>query len=455
MESLEVLIVQSCHKVTELPDLSNLKILMELKIEDCANLGEIHSIKGSESLEVLRVKGCHKLTELPDLSNLKRLMELNIGDCANLEEIHSIKGSESLEVLRVKGCHKLTELPDMSNLKRLMELNIGDCANLEEIHSIKGSESLKELTVKGCHKLRELPDMSNLKGLVSLYIINCVNLQKIHRFEGAESLQYLGVLDCYKLTETTRKILGQGRLLVDNVGKGFGQGTNSIGTDDHHVYPGSPFLCIVLAFTSGSGDRSERVKFVVGELVTITLQISAFICWGEKDTMFVYSIRIEDIEFTERDIIYIHHFKVLDWFPLESKPAIKEFRGDTLKIFRQSDSHHYSYDQINVCVKHWKVLFEDIESEQQMPNQQSSAMLVADFFRWDEEEGADKEVEEEQDANNDDEQVEDKEDADNDEEDKKAGGSGVCNCFVAVKAVWDGFCNCFSRGFWRYVTGAS
>ncbi|XP_043687808.1 disease resistance protein RPV1-like [Telopea speciosissima] len=321
-ESLEELIVQGCHKLRKLPDMSNLERLRLLDISHCENLEKIHGLEGTESLEELRAEGCNKLRELLNLSNLKRLVELHI-DCENLEKVHGLEGTNSLEMLVLQSCHKLRELPDLSNLKKLMVLDISNCENIEEIHCIDGIESLEQLKVEGCQKLTELPDISNLKRLKRIESNNCVNLEKIHGLEGAESLEELTALNCYKLTETRRKIHGHGRL-VDNVGEG-GQGSNSIAAADNDVIynQGSPILCVVFALKSG-----KQVKFVVGELLSITLEINAFIRWGVKRAYFEYSIRIEDIEFTKRDIIYMDHFKGFDWFgfPLESKVAIEELR---------------------------------------------------------------------------------------------------------------------------------
>ncbi|XP_042482167.1 disease resistance protein RUN1-like [Macadamia integrifolia] len=440
--------------IVEFPDdfskLSNLELLrMQMVEKDCTGLQPL-SINMSgfpPQLQELSLEGYKKIRFLPKLPST--LAGLDIDNCISLQMISDLSHLKCLKVLVLHLCNSLVRLPDMSNLKILRKLEIKNCENLEEIQGLEGTESLEKLDMLYCHKLRGLLGLSNLKRL-SIVILSCENLEEIH-LEGTESLEKLSAEGCYKLTETTRKIHGQG-ILLDNVSEG--QGSNSIARSfplSH--FNGSPILCVVFALTSG--ERRESVKFVAGNLITISLDIQASIRRGVKSnyfsqqnmkvTHFSYSIRIENIEFTnKRDIIYIHHFK--DWFdliglPLESKDAIEELNVRIDDIFWNSDSGHddsdsdSDSDRISAHVKLCKVLFENKELEQQLPNQQSSAMLVADFFRW-----SDVTIDSYGGVRGPDtvpEEVVDKEEDD-------AADPGVCNCFVAVKAVWYFLCKGFN-----------
>ncbi|XP_042482156.1 disease resistance protein RUN1-like [Macadamia integrifolia] len=395
---LQVLCLAGYMSLESLPKLPS--SLTHLEVKKCISLQIISDLSHLESLKELLLYDCDSLLRLPDLLNLKRMMILEIGDCENLEKIQGLERLESLQVLRLLSCPKLTELPDFSNLKILRELEISEFENLEIIHC-KGLDSLEHLKVKSCHKLTELPDISKLKRLWRIEINHCANLEKIQSLEGADSLKAFDMSLCFKLTETLRKIHGQGRL-VGNVEED-GQGTNSIVADDHDIYQGSPILCVVFALKSW-----KQIKFVDGELLSINLVTEADILWRGRRIWCRHSIIAEGIEFTnKRDIIYIHHFKGFDWFgfPLESKDAIERLSVEIVEIFRYSDSDSYYNDDRFAQVELIKVLFEDKDSEQQMPNQESSALLVADFFRW-------------SNADHDDEEVEEEENADDDEEEK-------------------------------------
>ncbi|XP_042482158.1 disease resistance protein RUN1-like [Macadamia integrifolia] len=414
MASLQILIFNNCESFNKLPmSIGALKHLVKFLI--CGtNIEELPDGVGQlEKLKELDVSHCCKLVRLPtSMGRMRSLLYLNLdytmiaklpNDFSKLisslevlkmgmEELDNqtdykrlqpllinMSGFPSqLQVLYLEGYMNLESIPKLPS--SLTHLEVKKCNSLQIISDLSHLESLKELLLYDCRSLVRLSDLSNLKSLRKLSICNCENLEEIHGLEGTQSLQQLKAPGCHKLTETTRKILGQGRL-IDNVGQSV-QGSNSIAADDHHIYQALPILCVVFALTSGK--MWEQPKFVAGELLTITLWVNAYIRWGVKRTFCRYSIRIEDIKFTKRDIIYIHHFKGFDWFgfPLGCNDAIEELSVDIDFIFRHSNSGYYCSDQMGAHVKLWKVLFENKDSEQQMPNQESSAMLVADFFRW-------------------------------------------------------------------------
>ena len=142
-----------CEFITKLPDLC-CPNLLELNLQDCKNLIEVHDSIGlleklnlwnfngcsqlqivpsmlmSKSLEYFNLEGCSRLKkfpdihpELPDLCG-PNLMELNLQDCKNLIEVHDSIGL-------------LEKLPDLC-CPNLMELNLQDCKNLIEVHDSIG-----------------------------------------------------------------------------------------------------------------------------------------------------------------------------------------------------------------------------------------------------------------------------------------------------------------------------
>ncbi|XP_043697554.1 disease resistance protein RPV1-like [Telopea speciosissima] len=433
--------------------------LLSISMSGFPQLQELHLV-GFMSLSLpdlpstltrLQVKYCSPLQKIPDLSNLDRLKELSIEKCKDL--IYLPELPLNLTHLTVHSCSSLACLSDLSNLERLKELSIDECIGLKYLPELP--LNLTHLTIRSCPSLARLSDLSNLKILRDLDIGNCKNLEEIQGLEGTKSLEQLKAWGCYKITETTRKIHGQGRLLHNVKGMEEDQSifkTSTKGTVlckrtsvDDKFCNGSPILCVVFAFRQlASGTRLDRSEIQAGDLVSITLRIDAFIRWREKRTWCCHSIRIEDMELTYRDdIIYIHHFEGFDWFgfPLESKYAIEEL---SVEIERFGDLEPEHSDIRWTCeVEFCKLLFENEKSRQQMSNQQSSAMMVEDFFRWSQYDNDERVVFQ---AGNDEEyelseayspervlRARAKACLDKDDE---AAGSGKCNCFGAVKAVW-------------------
>ncbi|XP_042482159.1 uncharacterized protein LOC122062594 [Macadamia integrifolia] len=339
------------------------------------------------------------------MDGFSQLRELYLIDYMSIESLPELPST--LTRLHIDHCSSLKMISDLSHLEWLEELLLYTCQGLQYLPNLPSN--LTRLNCCSCKSLVRLPDFSNLKKLRELFFGNCENIEEMHGLQGTESLEDLNLPGCYRITETMRKMHGQGRLLHDAED---GQGSNSISDDE--IYNGSPpswypqwfnvyhlcaswwsnkvqgmvvemkrpILCVVLAFPLWK--EMNEFGFQDGELVTITLQIEASIRWGEKRTLCGHCIRIEDIEFTKRDIVYIHHLKGFDWFgfPLESKDAMEELHVKVSGVYRQSESR--DYDDWICEVKCSKLLFEDKESNQQIPIQQSSAKLVAGFFKWSE-----------------------------------------------------------------------
>ncbi|XP_042520989.1 disease resistance protein RUN1-like [Macadamia integrifolia] len=413
--TLTYLEVGICISLKKLADFSSLKNLREIKLSNCKKLEEIRGLGETESLEDflmyecdniesfpelpstlarLEVGKCFSLQKLPDLSSLKNLKELKIYDCKKLEEIRGLGGTiflkklslyecdiiESLSELplalsdlNVGNCVSLQKLPDFSTLKNLRELRLRNCKKLEEIRGLGGSGSLEEfsvhecdtieslpklpstlarLDVVNCISLQKLPSLSNLKNLRETCLFKCKKLEEIRGLEETKSLEWFAISIYETITDAPGKILGKGTLLVNPFSS-----SNSLNVNDGKY--NKLVLCLVFALDRGN---------VQEVLIKLTASIRRK---DRRRTLCDFEITIESIEFTsERDMIYIHQFKGFELFgfPLEGIDAIEEIivKG--------------GYD----CkVKFWKlILLENTEPEQEIPNQESSAGMVADFFRW-------------------------------------------------------------------------
>uniref|UniRef100_A0A2N9HAA4 NB-ARC domain-containing protein n=1 Tax=Fagus sylvatica TaxID=28930 RepID=A0A2N9HAA4_FAGSY len=154
-----IVIVNSLER---LPDVSNLGMLKDLKLDRCQKLVEIEGLGGLNSLEALDVSGCTSLERL-DLLSLKNLKKLRICDCKNLTEIQGLEEVESLGLLNMAGCKLIEKLPDLSNLKKLKILIAFFCEKLTEIRGLEELKSLKLLDISGCKSIERLPDLSNTR----------------------------------------------------------------------------------------------------------------------------------------------------------------------------------------------------------------------------------------------------------------------------------------------------
>ncbi|CAN1326176.1 Disease resistance protein L6 [Linum perenne] len=129
------------------------------------------------------------LEKFPDLSNLKNLRDLWINNCSELIEVTGLETLELLELLNMKGCRSIRKLPDLSALIKLATLNIRGCTQLTELRGLGRLESLEELSMSGCKLIKELPNLSGLKNLRILDIRKCVQLKEVNGIEELESLQ--------------------------------------------------------------------------------------------------------------------------------------------------------------------------------------------------------------------------------------------------------------------------
>ncbi|OWM63688.1 hypothetical protein CDL15_Pgr008231 [Punica granatum] len=144
---LKVLSLRHCHYITRtpdfsrnlerLPDLSNLKLLNEIKANECKRLDEVEGPDDLCSLRNLEIRNCTSLETLPDLSSLKLLERLDAGGCEKLHGREGLDELESLQALNLRQCKAITRLPNVSGLKSLQWLDISGCDNLTEIPGIE------------------------------------------------------------------------------------------------------------------------------------------------------------------------------------------------------------------------------------------------------------------------------------------------------------------------------
>ncbi|XP_039156057.1 disease resistance protein RPV1 [Eucalyptus grandis] len=214
--SLSELSLYDCKSGCSMEDLSNLKTLSFLRINDCA----ISEIRGLDRLENLRSLWLWELQQVQislDLSNLNKLRylvfkcgklaeiqvelppsldRLDIDFCGSLQKLPNLSNLKGLQKVQIMSCGKLN-VEDLLNLKTLSCLYISDCA-ISEIRGLDRLENLRSLLLWELQQVEILPDLSNLNKLEYLDVYLCGNLVEIQG-ELPPSLERLEIKECGSL----------------------------------------------------------------------------------------------------------------------------------------------------------------------------------------------------------------------------------------------------------------
>ncbi|XP_031378529.1 TMV resistance protein N-like [Punica granatum] len=200
--SLCLLKIRLCSSLQKLPSLSNLKNLLELRIDCCAMVTEIDGLGDLVSLQVLCIHDfpelsklknlCKAIESIPDLSRLQRLKNLILEGCDNLRGLNGLGELGLLELLNMNGCKAIEKLPNLSRLQRLRVLRMEGCDKLRRLGGLQELKSLQILDISGCKAIEVLPTLSKLQMLRELRMEAC---EKLLRLEGLEELESLNVLD--------------------------------------------------------------------------------------------------------------------------------------------------------------------------------------------------------------------------------------------------------------------
>ncbi|KAK3435858.1 hypothetical protein EUGRSUZ_C00289 [Eucalyptus grandis] len=226
MERLKVLNLSHCFDLVITPNLSAFKSLEILILEYCHKLEEIDpSIGDAKFLTSLNLSNCLKLKKLPSqLGELKRLTSLNLSNCLQLKKLPSQLGElKHLTSLNLSNCLKLKKLPSqLGELKRLISLNLSSCETLEELPKEMGKlEELKELTIHFV-KIEEIPP--SIGSLTKLEILNahaCKSLvglpDSISHLVNLSTLDLRWCNEFKNLPESIGSLVKLQRLLLGNM----------------------------------------------------------------------------------------------------------------------------------------------------------------------------------------------------------------------------------------------
>ncbi|KAK3419300.1 hypothetical protein EUGRSUZ_J01336, partial [Eucalyptus grandis] len=176
-------------------NLSYWEKLSELKLSYCEQLKEIRVLEPLKSLRLLTLWDLPSPVKLPDLTGLKKLQHLWINDCPKLVEVRGQQ--ESLGSFLLERCQSLEQLPDPLSFKHIQVYIIRSCRKVKEIQGPETSENLGWLQLADLPLLEKLPDLTNAKELRLLFLECCPHLVEIPGW--LESLRLLGIIGCGSL----------------------------------------------------------------------------------------------------------------------------------------------------------------------------------------------------------------------------------------------------------------
>ncbi|KAK3419272.1 hypothetical protein EUGRSUZ_J01298 [Eucalyptus grandis] len=163
-----------CPNLSNLSNLRNLTL--DLKYRIPSHLApSLNWIGGLRKLETLQL--CCDV-KLLDLTGLKKLWGLHIEDCSKVVEVRG--KLESLDVLYLNRCETLEKLPDPLTFKHIKILMIEGCWKLKEIQGLEYSENLMFL---------QFPEPASFKKLEKVAIAKCERLEEILIFEEYRDLK--------------------------------------------------------------------------------------------------------------------------------------------------------------------------------------------------------------------------------------------------------------------------
>ncbi|XP_030513574.1 uncharacterized protein LOC115727492 [Rhodamnia argentea] len=192
--NLEKLDLHGCKKLDRIPDISNKNTgLREIYLEGTAIKELPTSIGNLQSLEVLHLRNCKKLTTLPpSIYMLQNLENLCLSGCSKLTKFPKVE-------------EDLSDSHTKAGFPRLYSLNLGWChlSEVEFLENFSCFPRLQYLNLSG-NTFTNLPSCEQLYSLTILDVSNCQKLQEISKMP--EKLRMLEANNCESLSRIPSNI---------------------------------------------------------------------------------------------------------------------------------------------------------------------------------------------------------------------------------------------------------
>ncbi|XP_057989497.1 disease resistance protein RPV1-like [Hevea brasiliensis] len=199
LKNLKLMDLSLSCALERIPNLSSIAPNVEvLYLEECSSLVEIPFLQNLSKLTELYLTGFNKIKDCPEIPCNVRILKL---DETGIEQLpSSIKHLSQLVILSLDQCTALASLPSsIGNLKRLEELHLAQCSRLVTIPSSIGElKCLEKLFLRNCSNLASLPEsIKQLSKLKLLDLSNCESLKSLPELPSC--LKLLKAIDCHSL----------------------------------------------------------------------------------------------------------------------------------------------------------------------------------------------------------------------------------------------------------------
>ncbi len=217
---LQSLKLKNCP-ITKL-DLSELKSLKKLRLDNCSQLSENLDFTGLDQMQSLTVVECRRLSGFSPLNQLKHLKTLEVKMCdrlrgslpvkdltqlstlrwgGNAGASLDLKGFSQLEILDLSNCDNIAELLGLNELKLLKVFRLNAYIGPLQQLDLDGLDQLEHLDLKDALRLKALLGLSSLSRLKKLELAGCKQLPEELDLEGLDQLEVLILTDCKQLTK--------------------------------------------------------------------------------------------------------------------------------------------------------------------------------------------------------------------------------------------------------------
>ncbi|KAJ7970155.1 Disease resistance protein [Quillaja saponaria] len=170
--------------------------------DSCLTVPELLNYKKYENLVFLNFSHCESLKSVPDVSRIPNLVELHLDFCKNLVEVHDSVGFlYKLVKLSAQRCYSLKHFSASIKLAALEYLNLRRCSKLDKLpHVLEKMEKIRFIDV-GETAIKELPSsFGYFVGLEILCLVKCRQLSGLpNSFLRLQNLKELDMERCSKV----------------------------------------------------------------------------------------------------------------------------------------------------------------------------------------------------------------------------------------------------------------
>ena len=184
LPSLESLIIGGCSAMTRLVPLKlfpNLKIFRWSPFSGVEHTIDVSALR---ELEHLQIQDHPNLIDLTGIEHLQKLRTLSLNRCVQLKHFHHIGQSTLLRQIQLQGCRSLVTIPPLFALAFLQELSVPHCTSLKRLDCIYHHPHLKLLDISHCENLDRLPLLhpetrKNIRRLYCTHLPQSIDVSKI------------------------------------------------------------------------------------------------------------------------------------------------------------------------------------------------------------------------------------------------------------------------------------